>query len=89
MSNSSLDSQILSSHTDVAEKDGRALCSLENDGEILLEFNEINCYDSDAEVAGDPVSEQSEIVPDQLIMTYNSEEWTHQVALRNEAMNII
>ena len=82
MSNSSLDSQIPSpthetdaSHTDVAEKDGAALCSLEDDEEILRELNEIDCYDSDTEVAGDSVSEQSEIVPDhELTMTYNSED---------------
>ena len=51
-----------------------ALCSLEDDGEILLELNEIDCYESDTEVAGDSVSEQSEIVQDQLTMTYNSED---------------
>ena len=82
MFNSSLDSQIPSpihetdaSHTDVAEKDGAALCSLEDDGEILPELNETDCYHPDTEVAGDSVSEQNEIAPDhELTMTYNSED---------------
>ena len=80
LSNSSLDSQMPlpiheteASHTDAAEKDGAALCSLQDDGEILLELTEVDYYDSDTEVAGDSVSEGSEIVPDQLTVIYNSE----------------